>query len=110
MKKIKVWRHGEILFVPVKQLPQGLKKTDTNVIMRGSGDNPHTVRNADIYFKEEDTFVFGYIVTRKGNKLIHPTHGDKKVNGKMECSLPVGIYQLRRQIEDTNKGMKPVVD
>lgn len=112
MKKItKVYRHGEIGLVPVAELPKGLKKAETDVIMQGSGNNPHKVRNCEIYFKNVDQYIFGYLKANKGNALLHPQHG-KYVKGKQlkECSLPEGVYELRRQVENTHEGLKPVID
>jgi hypothetical protein len=108
--KIKAIRHGEILFVPVKSLPRGLKKAITNVIMRGSGDNPHIAKNVDLYFKKEGDYVFGYLRAKRGAKLYHKEHGIKKVNGLMEAPLKAGYYQLRQQVEKTNEGLRPVQD
>lgn len=108
--KVKAVRHGEILFVPVKSLPRGLKKATTNIIMRGSGDNPHKVTGADIYFKKDGDYVFGYLKAKRGAKLLHPEHGIKKVGGLMEAPLKSGIYQMRKQLEVTNEGLKPVID
>lgn len=108
--RIEVIRHGEVIFFPVDKLPIGLKKARTDVIMRGSGNNPHTVVNADLYFKKEDDFVFGYLKAKKGTKLYHKEHGLKKVNGLMEAPLKAGCYQLRVQNEKTHQGLKVVTD
>lgn len=108
--KIKAVRHGEILLVPVKSLPRGLKKATTNVIMNGSGGHDHTVSNADLYFKKDGDYIFGYLRAKRGAKLYHKEHGLKKVNGLMEAPLKAGYYQLRQQVEKTNEGLRPVQD
>lgn len=110
MKTIKGYRHGDLALLPIKSLPKGLKKTDTDIIMTGSHGNDHKVLNGEIYFKDENRFVFGYLKAKKGAKLLHKDHGDKKVGSLKECSIPEGNYQLRRQFEDTHSGMKVVVD
>ena len=78
--------------------------------MTGSSNNPHIVKNCDIYFKKESDFVFGYLRARKGAKLYHAEHGSKKVGGLMEAKLKVGNYQLRVQNEATHEGLKIVED
>lgn len=110
MKKLKVLRHGEILLVPVNKLPKGLKQADTDILMKGSGDNPHIVENCEIYFIKENDYVFGYLKAKKNAKLLHKRHGIKKVGNIMEAPLKEGYYQLRRQVEATNEELKPVID
>ncbi len=108
--KTKAFRHGDLVLMPIKALPEGLEKTNTNVLMTGSGGNDHTAKNCDVYFKKEDDFVFGYLIAKKGAALYHREHGEKRVGGLMEVILPQGIYQLRRQVEFTHGSMRPVVD
>lgn len=110
MKKTVYLRHGDLALVPIKSLPEGLKKAKTNIIMTGSHNNDHKAINCDIYFKDIDQFVFGYLVAKKGAKLLHPDHGDKKDKGLKEAKLPVGVYELRKQHQETHTGMVPVID
>lgn len=103
-------RHGEVGFVPIKKLPENLKESKTNVIMKGSHNNDHTFTNGKLYLKHIDQFVFGYFIADKNCILLHVEHG-KDTGGKLrEAKLPKGIYELRKQQEDTNEGMKPVID
>ncbi len=102
--KTKAFRHGDLVLLPIKVLPKGLVKADTNVLMTGSGGNDHTVKNCVVYFKKEDDFIFGYLVARKGARLCHKDHSP---NGTI---LPIGNYQLRKQQEFTNGRMRPVID
>ena len=67
--KIQIIRWGEVHLALIKKLPTGLKKAKTDVVMTGSSNNPHIVKNCDIYFKKESDFVFGYLRARKGAKL-----------------------------------------
>lgn len=110
MKTIKAYRHGDLCLVPVKSLPTSLTKADTNVLMTGSHGNDHKVVNGEVYFKNENKFVFGYLKAKKGAKLLHVDHGDKKAGAFRECSIPEGCYQLRKQFEDTHQGMIQIVD
>ena len=110
--KTKAYRHGEIALRPIKALPNGLEKAKTDVIAEGSsGANPHKVLNGELYFKNVDQFVFGYLVIKKGGRLLNNRHGDI-VSGKQlkEAIIPEGIYELRHQNEETHEGMRVVVD
>ena len=42
--KPQIYRHGEIGFVKIPNVPKGLKETKTNEIVRGSHGNPHTFK------------------------------------------------------------------
>lgn len=106
----KFYRHGDLALVSIEKLPAGLKPARTNVLMEGSHGNPHKVQNGTVYLKKVDEFVFGYLVAKKGCTLIHVDHGDGKRGMEKTAHLPEGIYELRRQVEKTHQGMKPVID
>lgn len=97
-------RQGDLALVRVTKLPKGLKKTKTNLLMKGSHNNDHTAINCDVYFVNEDTFVFGYLRAKKGAKIFHVEHSPKG------AKLPVGIYQMRKQHQDTHQGLMPILD
>lgn len=104
MKK-KAYRHGELLFVALDQLPTELpKKAKTNIIASGSHGNDHTVTGAGLYLQSDGEYVIGYLYAKKNNKLYHPEHSPDG------CSLPVGFYEIRTQMEHTHEGMKEVID
>lgn len=108
MKKQQIYRHGEILFLKIKELPAGLKIETSKEFLKGSHGNPHMFDNGDLYFKKENEFVFGYF-TAKNTELKHIEHGNG--NGELKVAkLPDGNYQLRRQVEFINQEMKPVID
>lgn len=104
------YRHGDLALIKIDKLPEGLKETKTKVIIKSSGGNAHTFDNGEIYFKKINEFVFGYFVANN-TKLFHIEHG-KIIKGKKlrEAKINNGIYELRNQCEDTNKGMKQVID
>jgi len=99
MKNILI-RHGDLALVKIPKLPKGLVATKTKVLLTGSHNNKHTINSGKVYFKQ-DGFVFGYLVA-KGTTLNHIEHGKVK--------LPDGIYELRKQQEQTHDGLKPVID
>jgi len=103
-------RHGDLALIGVDKLPDGLKAAKTNVLMTGSGGNDHVVKGGTVYPVEGQPFVIGYLVANEGAELHHPDHG-KAVKGKLRLvSIPEGIYELRRQVEESHQGMRPVVD
>lgn len=108
---MKNYRHGDLALLGIKKLPKDLKETKTDIIMKGSHGHDHTVTNAKLYLKKSGEFIIGYMVAEKGCILYHPEHG-KVVEGKKlrEAEVDQGIYELRKQCEDTNEGMKPVID
>lgn len=106
--KKQVYRHGEIHFVLIDKLPDGIEKEKTNVIMKGSHGHDHSFKGGKLYLKNVDEFVFGYFIA-ENTILYHPEHGEGK--GKLlKAKLPNGIYELRRQNEYTPDGLKPVID
>ena len=111
MVNMKNYRHGDLLLVGIKKLPPGLTKNKGNVIMKGSNNNPHKVENGELYFSDVDEFVFGYLVAGKDCVLLHKEHGEVvKGNTMRVAQISEGVYELRRQVEDTNDGMVPVLD
>ena len=107
---MKNYRHGDLALIGVESLPEGLKKSSSKVLMTGSGGNHHTFDHGEFYEKQKG-LVIGYFAANNRSRLFHPDHG-KTINGKSlrEVKIAEGIYELRRQIEDTHDGMKPVID
>jgi hypothetical protein len=106
----KAFRHGEILFVETDNIPTNLTEHKTNTLLTGSGNNPHTFIGGTYYQVDApDDYIFGYFKANN-TKLYHKEHGDKSVRGLLEAELPNGIYELRRQVEFTPAGLRPVID
>lgn len=115
-------RHGDMALIWIDKLPEGLTKSDSKVLMTGSGGNDHTYINGEFYPKQVDQFVFGYFKALDNCKLYHKEHGEKDKDRKFLTEvidsqelkvtiIPAGkIAVLKKQNEDTHTGMKPVVD
>lgn len=73
--------------------------------MVGSHGNNHNIDKGELYFKKESNFIFGYLVAQN-TTLLHPEHGDKNGEAKIED----GIYKLIKQNEFTPEGLIPVQD
>jgi len=104
----KAFRHGEIAFVKIDKLPDGLTNNKSKILMKGSHGHDHTFDKGEMYLKKVNEFVFGYFVA-KDTTLFHQEHGVGK--GKLKkAELPDGVYELRKQQEFTPDGLKPVID
>lgn len=101
-------RHGDLLLVEINKLPKGLKEATTDTLLIGSGGNAHTFNNGTFHQTEGDDFIIGYLKA-KDTTLFHKEHGEGTGSLK-EAKIPDGLYELRRQVEFTNEGMKPVID
>ena len=112
----KNYRHGDCGLFEVAELPKGLKESKSKVLMTGSGGHHHAFEHGQFYPETDNArvhngTVIGYLVANNRTKLLHPEHG-KIVKGKdlREAKIEAGIYELRKQVEDTNDGFKPVED
>lgn len=104
----KAFRHGEVLFVKIDKLPDGLKKSESKIIVKGSHGHDHTFDSGKLYLRNVNNFVIGYFVANN-TTLFHPEHGAGKGQLK-KAKIPNGIYEIRKQQEYTPDGLKPVVD
>ncbi len=108
---MKNYRHGDMSLIGIDKIPNDAKKNNTKTIMQGSGGNNHSFDNGTFYISgSNDIFVIGYLKA-KNTKLFHIDHG-KEIQGKAlrEAVISDGCYEIRRQFEDTNEGMEPVID
>jgi hypothetical protein len=101
-------RHGDLCLCSVDALPEGLKASDTNVLMTGSGGNDH-VFGKGTFYPHVDGQIVGYLVA-EGTKLLHPDHGKKGKGTLRKVNIANGIYEARRQNEETHEALRPVVD
>lgn len=114
MKKIVNVRHGDMALLWVSELPKWLKQSKTNIMMVWSHGNNHAIDTGKLYITtpieqlKEWEFIFWYLVA-KWTTLLHKDHWVWKWEIK-KCKIPDGIYELRKQVEILNEGMKPVVD
>lgn len=101
-------RHGDLGLVEIKKLPKDLKPSKTKILMIGNTGNHHSFDNGVFYEKQEGQNIIGYFEA-KNTTLFHNDHGEIKGQTR-EVKLEDGIYEVRRQNEETIDGMKPVVD
>lgn len=103
------YRHGDLCLVKVEKLPKDLEVAKTDVILEGQ-TNTHRIVKGRLYFKDVDRFIFGYLEAYDGAYLTHPEHGDKGTQKLLKAPIKAGVYELRRQHEETHEGMRQVVD
>jgi hypothetical protein len=103
------YRHGDLCLVGVKSVPKSAKIANTKTLMTGSGGHAHTFDNGKHYVLEGDDFIIGYL-RAKDTKLYHIEHGKDVGKSFKEAKITDGVYELRRQVEYTNEGMRQVED
>jgi hypothetical protein len=107
--KLLNFRHGDVALIGIKELPKepGTKSTD-NVLYVGK-TSAHRVAGGVFYKQSAGINVLGYLVAGDKCVLLHSDHGEGE-RGKKTAAIPKGVYEVRRQVENTYEGMKPVVD
>ncbi len=108
-KKKEAYRHGEIALVKIDKLPEGLKPSNSKILMTGSHGNNHSFDKGLFYPKIEGDYIFGYLEA-KSTTLLHMDHGHGEEEKIKKANLPDGIYELRKQHEHTPQGLQPVID
>jgi hypothetical protein len=107
---LKNYRHGDLALIGVADMPKGLKASTSKILMTGSGGNNHVFDNGKFY-PRTDGLVVGYLKATTRTRLWHPDHGKAVEGSKLrQARIAAGIYECRRQQEDTHEGMKPVID
>jgi hypothetical protein len=102
------YRHGDLALVSIEKIPTGLKESESKILLEGKS-NTHSFDRGKLYEKKDGQFIIGYFEAVCNTKLFHIEHG--KGEGKLKkAKIKKGYYELRRQVEDTHEGMRPVVD
>jgi hypothetical protein len=98
-----MYRHGDVIIVQVKSVPQGAFKRPSTILARGEATG-HSHRFATSDGVEVfDHGDFGYVtVSSDTATLIHDEHAP--------ISLPRGNYQFWQQREYSPKEIRRVVD
>ena len=104
---VKMYRHGDMALEMIDKFPDGLKRQNTKVLMKGSHGHDHSFVNGNFYPKEEGTFVIGYFKAFDGCVLTHSEHGEGK---NKTAKIPNGFYRVRKQNEIVADELRRVVD
>jgi len=102
-KKCRMIRQGDVLFVPVQQMPDGVKLEDTKTVAYGEVTGHHHTMvevdgKAEVYTLEDQMFakVEGDVV------ITHQEHN--------QLVVEEGIYEIRIQREYTPEDIRRVLD
>ena len=128
------YRHGDLALIGIDRLPEYLIQSPTMTLMTGRGGNHHMAGSGKVYLKSDNQQCnewggkalvnlgatgidkpesidhIGYFSAPRGCELYHPDHGENVEKGTRVAEIDDGFYALLKQMEDTNDGMKPVVD
>jgi hypothetical protein len=97
--------------IGIKELPKDLTASETKVLMSGSHGNDHAFDKGTFYPKQSGSNIIGYFVAEAGCTLSHPDHGNADGTAALRvANIPDGIYEVRRQNEETHDAFRPVVD
>jgi hypothetical protein len=97
----KVYRQGDLAFIPVTDIPKDAKAANTRVIRTGENGGVHALEEKSSAVMYEMNGV-RYILSEDGVGIVHGEH--KKVD------LPAGKYEIRVQRELGQEGVRDVID
>jgi len=93
-------RQGDVLFIPVEEIPQGAQFEETRIVAYGeaTGHNHKLIGTAEVYSLEGQLFAkAGSDVT-----VVHQEHAP--------LAIEEGLYEIRIQREYTPQGVRQVMD
>ena len=102
-----IQRQGDVLIVPVNEIPEGAKVEEgETVLVEGEvTGHAHRIRPSDLAAKKAMLLMVGTQMYLRALQETHIDHEDHGTN-----ILPPGDYEIRRQQEFTPEGWRRVVD
>jgi hypothetical protein len=97
----KVYRQGDLCFVPVNEIPGKAKAAETRVIRTGENGGVHAIEESSTAVMYEVDGV-RYILSEDGVGIVHGEHA--------RVDLPAGKYEIRVQRELGQEGVRDVID
>ncbi len=98
-----MWRHGDVMILAVKRLPEDAKKMNGHVLVRGEiTGHSHKVQDpatAEIWAKGMMLFLR---VVAPTAVLVHEEHHP--------ITLPRGVYKVWQQREYTPQAIRRIID
>lgn len=105
-------RQGDVFLRRVDALPDGVRRQDPiegkHVLSHSESGHPHTVVADDVVFYYTDDPFLAYIEVQRPTILWHEKDNDPHQHKPFE--IPVGIFEVRRQVEGTPEGYRRVMD
>jgi len=104
MKNMKLYRQGDVLIMPVKNIPQNLKRTKRVTLALGEvTGHHHSIASGAVGFADDETGLADYFeVTGESADLTHQEHDT--------ITLPKGKYRKVIQVEYTPEAIRNVAD
>jgi hypothetical protein len=105
--KMQAMAQGDVLFIPVKELPAGLVKETTTVVAHSETGHHHVIRAPEgaFAFYRLDAMT-SYLECEAPAEIVHLRSFDTHKT----ISLEPGKYMVRRQREMTPEGWAIVAD
>ena len=97
----KVYRQGDLCFIPVSDIPKQAKSAQTRVIRTGENGGIHALEEKSTAVMYEMGGV-RYILSEDGVGIVHGEHA--------RVDLPAGKYEVRVQRELGQEGVRDVID
>lgn len=98
----KVYRQGDLAFIPVEEIPKKAKAISTRVIRTGEAGGIHSLEEKETAVMYEVDGV-RYILSEDGVGILHTTR-------HKTLDLPAGKYEIRIQRELGQEGVRDVID
>jgi len=103
---MKTYRQGDVLLVPVNEIPSGLKTVKKLTLALGevTGHHHSIYGGGAVGFADDEEALADYVSVSapEGVELVHQEHDT--------ITIPKGTYQNVRQQEYTFQQMRPVAD
>lgn len=98
-----MWRHGDVLIAPCKEIPANKRQLNTNVLVRGeiTGHSHRIQEQGACEVWESDKVLFLKVLTSEAT-LIHEEH--------KPIVLPRGTYKVWQQREYTPQEIRRIID
>jgi hypothetical protein len=104
MKKMKTYRQGDVLIMPVKNIPTSLKKTKRVTLALGEvTGHHHSISNGAVGYADDENGLSEYFeVIDDSANLTHQEHDT--------ITFPKGTYKKVIQVEYTPQEIRNVAD
>ena len=105
MKTQKLYRQGDVLLIPTKEIPSSLKRTERCTLALGEvTGHHHTVERGAIGYADDPKSLAKYVnvTSKNGAPLTHQEHDT--------IVLPEGKYKVIGQVEYTPERLARVAD
>jgi hypothetical protein len=104
---------GDVLFIKVDKLPEGVTKEEDLIVAHSETGHNHVAEGSAVRFSSSDPFI-GYLATTEDVEVKHlrgwDTHETMKLLYDDGSEQGETIWEIRRQREHTPEGWRMVMD